>query len=105
MAIRFRFGPDSRKSPSKHCMMIHRFLFPILGLLALLAPARAATPSHPNIISIFADVLGPPKVSCYGPDHFKPPHLDHLAGKATRYTPVDTAPLSGPPRALVMPAR
>ena len=57
-----------------------------LLLLALIISVRAADPSRPNIVLLYADDLGYGDVGCYGAKRVATPHIDRLAREGLRFT-------------------
>lgn len=59
-----------------------------LSLSGLIACAEVeSTPSHPNIVLIYADDLGYGDVRCYSPkSKISTPHIDRLAAEGMRFT-------------------
>ena len=57
-------------------------------LLLALVPAlgRAAAPTQPNIVIIYADDLGYGDLGCYGATTIKTPHIDRVAREGRRFT-------------------
>ena len=53
---------------------------------ALASRRRAAEPSPPNILLIYADDLGYGDVGCYGASAVKTPNVDRLAKEGLRFT-------------------
>lgn len=75
-----------------------------LGLLSVLfialQPLRAA--DKPNIILVLSDDVGLGRVSCYGGEPFKTPHLDRMAANGVRFERCYSMPLCGPSRAVLL---
>jgi arylsulfatase A-like enzyme len=69
----------------KFCSLALAFLFPLVAL-AQHNPARAAVPTHPNIIIILADDMGYGDLSCYGHPSIRTPCLDRMANEGMRLT-------------------
>ena len=55
------------------------------------AGLRAAAPTRPNIVFIYADDLGYGDVSCYGATRVRTPNIDRLASRGVRFTDVHTS--------------
>ena len=82
-----------------------RLVLILIGLLAFVNWAGAASATRPNIIFILADDYGIGEVGCYGADNYKTPHIDRLARGGIRFTHAYTASLCGPSRALILTGR
>jgi arylsulfatase A-like enzyme len=65
---------------------MRRLLTPVLLLLLLVNPIRAADVPQPNIILILADDLGYGELGCYGAKDIKTPNVDRLAAQGMRFT-------------------
>ncbi len=53
---------------------------------AAVGAARAASPSRPNVVLIYADDIGYGDLSCYGAQKVKTPEIDKLAAEGIRFT-------------------
>lgn len=67
-------------------MMSIRCLFPILLLLLLGFPAKAAARERPNVIFILTDNHGAWTLGCYGNPDVKTPHIDRMAAEGVLFT-------------------
>jgi arylsulfatase A-like enzyme len=81
----------------------------LLGLFAalLLAPVRAAEPSRPNIVFIYADDLGWGDVGCHAAeDWIKTPRIDRLAAEGVDFAQFNVlSPVCSPSRIAAMTGR
>ncbi len=57
-----------------------------IALSAAAISLAAETTSRPNIVFVMADDLGYGHLGCYGQEHIKTPHIDHMAEEGTRFT-------------------
>jgi arylsulfatase len=65
---------------------MRHFLFALIGIATLIAPAHAQGTKKPNIIYILADDLGYGELGCYGQKKIKTPNLDKMAAQGLRFT-------------------
>ena len=80
-------------------------LLPLLCLLGALAPLRdawAASQARPNIIFILADDLGYGDLACYGSTEVATPNIDGMAKEGVKLTSFYVAPVCSPTRAAFM---
>tara|TARA_R110002049_G_scaffold137472_1_gene297491 strand:- start:1057 stop:2541 length:1485 start_codon:yes stop_codon:yes gene_type:complete len=74
----------------------------LLGALAPLRDAWAASQARPNIIFILADDLGYGDLACYGSPDVATPNLDRMAQEGTKLTSFYVSPVCSPTRASFM---
>jgi arylsulfatase A-like enzyme len=68
--------------------------------------AKAAEPTRPNIVIIFADDLGWGDLGCYGHPNIRTPHLDRMAAEGMRFTEFySAAEVCTPSRAALLTGR
>ncbi len=72
----------------------------------LVLSAKAAEPTRPNIVIIFADDLGWGDLGCYGHPNIRTPHLDRMAAEGMRFTEFySAAEVCTPSRAALLTGR
>ena len=77
-----------------------------LAAAALPPPARAATPSRPNVVFVLADQWRASATGYAGDPNVKTPNLDRLAGESVRFTnAVSCCPVCTPYRAALLTGR
>jgi arylsulfatase A len=69
------------------------FLTLLLGFSVVATPEQssAASPSHPNVVFIFADDLGYGDLSCQGATKVQTPNIDRLAKEGRRFSDAHSA--------------
>ena len=78
----------------------------ILGLITTSCDNNSSSPSHPNVIIVFADDMGYGDLSCYGHPTTWTPNLDALAGEGIRFTSFYVpTPVCGPSRSALLTGR
>jgi arylsulfatase A-like enzyme len=80
--------------------------FPLICLFLLSTPAKAQSPSKPNILVILTDDLGIGDVSCYGGKNIQTPAIDQLSSEGLRLTQFyANSTVCSPSRASILTGR
>ncbi len=74
--------PRVRKLQTLVAVLVASIMLPLCPIRA-----RAATDTRPpNVVLLFIDNVGYGDLGCYGNEHVRTPHIDHLATQGTRCT-------------------